>query len=114
MKTDFFLLSMSLVLTALSSGCGDCTEASEDADAFVNNPDNQQCETTADCVIENAACSEMTTAFCGQVALSATAAASEEWADLKNGLDACPDSCSVCAAQRNPSCEDGLCARPAE
>ena len=120
MRAEFSSLTIGIVLVGLSCGCGTskdtaaCTEASANADAFVNDSSNQQCETTADCVVESANCSEMMTARCGQFSLSGTAAASEEWVNLNSALDACPSSCSVCGAALTANCDNGLCRRPTD
>ena len=111
MRNGWVECGAAVLLLVSLTGCGDCEGASEDADAFVKDPANQQCETNSDCVVESSHCSEMKTAYCGQIAMSSEAAASEEWAGIKDGLDACDDSCSVCLALLLPVCDDGVCAK---
>lgn len=98
--------------TLLLSACGNCKGSAEDADAFVRQAENQQCENVDDCVVVSSNCSPMETTYCGQVALSASAAASEEWKSIEQGLESCSSSCEVCAAELIPSCDSGYCRAP--
>lgn len=92
--------------------CGNCKSSAEDADTFVRNSENQTCEVDDDCVVVRSNCSPMKTTFCGQVAMSADAAASEEWKEIEQGLEACDSDCSVCLAALIPSCTGGSCRAP--
>lgn len=96
----------------LSASCGDCEGRAKDADAFVENPANQACMTDADCVVVSQHCAPMKTTWCGQVAMSAKAASSKEWSDIKQGLDACDSSCSTCGGLLVAGCTNGLCRAP--
>ena len=109
MKLPWTLLLAGLL--ALSGlGCGSCKESAEEADAFVRDPDNQKCAVNDDCVVIEANCAPLDTAYCGQVALSRDAAATDEWQSIQDGLDACDANCEVCLALLLPQCSsDGFC-----
>lgn len=102
-----------LVTTVILSACGDCKGSAEDADAFVRQAKNQECDVDEDCVLVDSHCSPMETADCSrEVSMNADAAASEEWKDIASGLDACRSTCSVCPVERIPHCDDGYCRTP--
>lgn len=107
-----YLTCLSVCALLLVTACGTCKESAEDADAFVRHAPNQECEVDDDCVVVTSNCSPMETTYCGQVAMSASAASSDEWKAIQEGLDACDQSCTVCLAALTPSCQDGLCRTP--
>ena len=111
MTLNFMTLASMCSLYFLTA-CGNCDAAAEEADAFVRQAKNQECATDDDCVVVGSNCSPMETTDCGQVAMSASAATSDEWKSIEEGLDACDQSCTVCLAQLIPSCDNGYCREP--
>jgi len=92
------------------SGCRHCDDTHREANAFLSDPSNQECTVDDDCVIETHNCSDLDDAYCGQITLSRTAAASAEWQDIRTDLRSCAkDPCDVCLARRIPNCSNGHC-----
>lgn len=91
-------------------GCADCESVTQDANAYVNDSTNRTCKTDADCVAVLTGCMTLERGYCGQVALSRTAAKSSAWSKiLDDAGDSCDSSCGVCAAELIPTCGKGLC-----
>lgn len=89
--------------------CSDCSEETARVQAFLADPVNLQCESDDDCVVESTNCIPIESAYCGQVALNAEAAASQEWKEMQSDATVCSGDCSVCLALKVASCKDGLC-----
>ena len=95
------------------AACSDCRDNDEAADAFLAAPENRVCETNDDCVVVSTGCAELERSFCGQATLSAEAAESSRWRELKAQVSDCADSeCAICGAALVPTCTEGLCGRP--
>ena len=101
--------SLAWVVLGGAIACSDCSFEAERVEAFLAVSANQACEDVDDCVVESLNCVQIDSAYCGQVVLNGTAAASGEWQELKSEAIACSGSCSVCLAQRIARCEQGLC-----
>jgi len=97
-----------------ASGCRHCDETYQEADDFLSDPTNLECAVDEDCLVEVYNCAELDVAYCGQVTLSKTAAASSEWRDIRVDLRSCGkgSSCTVCDAALVPTCAAGHCSSP--
>ena len=78
----------------------------------VQDLSNQECESDGDCEVVHVGCAPMDHVYCGQIAMSAEAAQSEEWAAIQSKLDACdPWNChDMCTGGLSVHCnDDGYC-----
>jgi len=103
---------MGAVLLGASAvcACGDCTDAMEAANAFLDKPANLTCQSNEDCVVVSTGCYTVARGLCGQAQLSRQAASSKEWSKISGELRDCESgSCAQCAAALLPSCTEGTC-----
>ena len=106
------LASRPLLLSTLflSTACGTCKDAEEEASAFLQDTTNLECESDSDCVVVSTGCAEVPGAFCHQVQLSKLAAETKGWQLIQEDLDSCgPKSCVSCLALLLPHCSSGQC-----
>ena len=88
----------------------DCGARIQKMDAFLSDPLNLSCESDFECVVDRLGCAEVSSSFCGQVALSFEALISDEWATLKNEVRSCTsNTCATCEAELTPTCVEGSC-----
>jgi hypothetical protein len=93
--------------------CGDCEDEVEAAQAFLDNPANLACQSDEDCAVVSTGCHTFSRGICAQAHLGQTAAASQQWSELKDALDDCDSgTCTQCLAELLARCTDGLCGGP--
>jgi hypothetical protein len=104
---------LSLLLGTSQVGCGnDCQDERDAMQAFLVEPSHLSCAADDDCTVVTVGCAEVPRAFCGQVILNKTAAASSSWKNLRSAADDCVGvDCEVCTAALAPQCKQGLCGK---
>jgi hypothetical protein len=102
---------LSLLLGTSQVGCqDDCKDEGDAMQAFLVEPSHLSCASNDDCTVVTSGCAEVPRAFCGQVQLNKTAAASNSWKNLRSAADDCAgDKCAVCDAALLPGCKEGFC-----
>jgi hypothetical protein len=93
------------------AGCAeeDCSDETELAREFLNEPAHRGCETNDDCAVVHTGCSGL--GFCSQAQLNLSTASSEAWRSREKLLNDCArdQPCATCGAGVIPTCSAGLC-----
>ncbi len=79
-------------------------------ESFYMDEANRACSVDDDCEVVSTGCSEPSSAYCGQLALSQSAAESSEWEEISaEGKSSCSESCATCDAQLVVQCVNKVC-----
>jgi hypothetical protein len=104
-----FAVLLGLAQTLAGCGNDDCSEETELARKFLNEPAHRSCQSNTDCAVVHTGCSGL--GFCGQAQLNQSTANSEAWRSRERLLNGCAEDqpCGVCGAAVVPMCTNGLC-----
>lgn len=112
MAKNALLWALSLLLGATHVGCKDCQDETDAMHSFLVEPAHLGCESSEDCTVVTVGC-HVRDAFCGQMQLNKTAAASSGWKNVRSAANDCEDeSCDVCSAALIAQCKEGFCGGP--
>ena len=113
MAKNQWLWLLTLVLGATQVGCKDCQDEKDAMEAFLAEPSHLTCESDADCTVVSVGCTQVRGAFCAQMPLNKSAAASSGWKNVRSAAGDCDgESCVICDAALIPECKQGFCGGP--
>lgn len=105
------VLTLLLAAAPALGGCGDedCSDETEVARKFLNEPAHRACQSSEDCAVVHTGCSGL--GFCSQAQLNLSTADSEAWRSREKLLNECArdQPCATCGAAVLPLCSEGLC-----